>query len=61
MTMRTAPLAAPPSLDVTGSEFSQANSTVYMVVGDNRAPWRCLVSNDGQGAELTFIGSEGSL
>lgn len=45
----------------TGTEFSQANSTVYMVVGDNRAPWGCLVSNGGEGAELTFIGTEGTL
>ena len=45
---------------VVGTEFSQANSAVYMVVGTNQAPWRCLVSNDGRGAELMFLGSEGA-
>jgi hypothetical protein len=47
------------AVEVTGTEFSQANSAVYMVVGANRAPWQCLVSNDGRGAELMFIGNEG--
>lgn len=45
---------------VVGTEFSQANSAVYMRVGANGAPWRCLVSNDGRGAELMFLGSEGA-
>ena len=47
-------------VSIVGSEFSQANSAVYMRVGANGAPWRCLVSNDGQGAELMFLGSEGA-
>jgi hypothetical protein len=47
------------AVEVTGTEFSQANSAVYMVVGANRAPWQCLVSNDGRGAEMMFLGSEG--
>lgn len=46
--------------DVVGTEFSQANSTVYMTVGAQRAPWRCLVSNNGRGPELMFLGSEGA-
>ncbi|SIO43733.1 hypothetical protein SAMN05444722_2145 [Rhodovulum sp. ES.010] len=46
---------------VVGSEFSQANSAVYMRVGANGAPWRCLVSNDGRGPDLMFMGSEGFL
>ena len=45
---------------VVGTEFSQANVAVYMRVGENGAPWRCLVSNDGRGAELMFLGSEGA-
>lgn len=47
-------------VSVVGTEFSQANSAVYMRVGSNGAPWRCLVSNDGSGAELMFLGSEGA-
>ena len=46
---------------VVGTEYSEANVAVYMRVGDNGAPWRCLVSNDGRGAELMFLGSEGAL
>ena len=46
---------------VVGSEFSQANSAVYMRVGTNGAPWRCLVSNDGRNPSLMFVGSEGYL
>ena len=49
------------AVQVVGSEFSQANSAVYMRVGANGAPWRCLVSNDGSGPELMFMGSEGAL
>jgi ABC-type glycerol-3-phosphate transport system substrate-binding protein len=49
------------AIEVTGSEFSQANSAVYMALGPQRAPWRCLVSNDGRGAEVMFMGSEGAL
>lgn len=49
------------AVDVVGSAFSQANSTIYLVVGPQRAPWRCLVSNDGRVAEVMFVGSEGSL
>ena len=45
---------------VVGTEFSQANVGVYMRVGENGAPWRCLVSNNGRGAELMFLGSEGA-
>jgi hypothetical protein len=41
------------------SEFSEANSMVMVGVGDLRAPWRCLVSNDGVVAEVSFNGNEG--
>ena len=44
-----------------GTEYSEANAGVCMVVGGNRAPWRCFVSNDGRGPELMFFGSEGTL
>jgi hypothetical protein len=46
---------------VLSSEFSQANSLVMVGVGAQRAPWRCLVSNDGVVAEVFFAGSEGDL
>ncbi|PHQ70722.1 MAG: hypothetical protein COB97_04150 [Paracoccus sp.] len=47
-------------VEAVGSEFSQANSAVFFRVGSNGAPWRCLVSNDGRGAEVMFMGSEGA-
>lgn len=46
---------------VVGSEFSEANSAVYMRVGANGAPWTCLVGDDGSDPSLTFVGSEGTL
>jgi len=46
---------------IMGAEYSEANVAIYMRVGANGAPWRCLVSNDGRGAELMFLGSEGAL
>jgi len=46
---------------VLSSEFSQANSEVMVGVGAQRAPWRCLVSNDGAVQEVSFSGSEGAL
>lgn len=50
------------AVEVTGTEFSQANSAVYMVVGGNRAPWRCLIDAAGRGdPDLMFIGNEGTL
>jgi len=48
------------AVEVVGTEFSQANNAVYMRVGPQRAPWRCLVSNDGRVAEVMFVGSEGA-
>lgn len=48
-------------LAVVSTEFSEANSIVMIGVGAARAPWRCLVSNDGQVAEVSFEGSEGAL
>ena len=47
-------------VQVVGSEFSEANTAIYMRVGANGAPWRCLVSSDGIVAELMFMGSEGA-
>lgn len=48
------------AVEVVGTEFSQANNVVYMRVGPQRAPWRCLVSPSGQIAEVMFVGSEGA-
>lgn len=48
------------TVEVVGTEFSEANNAVYLVVGPQRAPWRCLVSNDGRIAEVMFVGSEGA-
>lgn len=49
------------AVSVVGSEFSQANTAIYMRVGANGAPWRCLVSSDGSNPSLMFMGSEGAL
>ena len=46
---------------VLSTEFSEANSMVMVGVGANQAPWKCLVSNDGQVAEVSFAGDEGAL
>ena len=46
---------------VVGSESSEANHAVYMRVGANGAPWRCLVSADGRNPSVMFMGSEGTL
>jgi hypothetical protein len=48
-----------PNVTVLSSEFSQANSVVMVGVGANRAPWRCLVSNNGIVAEVSFTGNDG--
>ncbi len=45
-------------ITVTSNEFSEANTLVMLGVGAQRAPWRCLVSNDGQVAELSFEGDD---
>ena len=46
---------------VTSTEFSEANSLVMVGVGPDRAPWRCLVSNDGQVQEVMSQTDEGAL
>jgi hypothetical protein len=48
-------------VSVLRSEYSEANSLVTIGVGPQRAPWRCLVSNSGKVAEVSFAGSEGAL
>ncbi len=48
-------------VSVLSSEFSEANTVVMIGVGADAAPWRCLVSNDGVVAEVSFAGSEGFL
>ncbi len=47
------------NVTVLSNEFSQANSLVMVGVGAQRAPWRCLVSNNGVIAELLFAGNDG--
>lgn len=46
---------------VLSTEFSEANSMVMVGVGADKAPWKCLVGNDGKGAEISFAGDEGAL
>jgi hypothetical protein len=47
------------AIEVTGTDFMENRSIVYMVVGANRAPWQCLGNNDGRSAELMFLGRDG--
>lgn len=56
---RVAKETGEPDVTVLSSEFSQANSVVMVGVGRYRAPWRCLVSNDGIVAEVGFMGRDG--
>ncbi len=46
---------------VVGSESSEAAHAVYMRVGSNGAPWRCLVSSNGANPSVMFMGNEGTL
>ncbi|MEW9807789.1 hypothetical protein ABUE31_17505 [Mesorhizobium sp. ZMM04-5] len=46
---------------VLSSEFSEANSMVMIGVGEQQAPWRCLVSNDGAVQEVMSQTNEGNL
>jgi hypothetical protein len=41
--------------------YSEANSDVTIGVGPDRAPWRCLVSNDGVVAQVMSLTNEGTL
>lgn len=45
---------------LAGTETSEANNTVYVGVGPQRAKWRCLVKN-GRVAEVMSLTNEGSL
>lgn len=47
-------------VSVVGSETSEAATAIYMRVGANGAPWRCLVAPDGSGPDLMFMGDEGA-
>lgn len=46
------------NLAILSNEFSEANTLVMIGVGANRAPWRCLVSNDAQVQEIMFTGDD---
>ncbi len=45
---------------VVGGETSEAATAIYMRVGANGAPWRCLVSADGANPSLMSMGEEGA-
>ncbi len=47
-------------VSVLSNEFSEANTVVMVGVGADRAPWKCLVSNDGKIQEITFTGDDGA-
>lgn len=43
---------------VVGNYFSEAATEVLLEVGDLRAPWQCIVSNDGVVQQLQFMGDD---
>jgi len=49
------------NVSVLSSAFSEADTVVMVGVGDDAAPWRCLVSDDGRVEEVYFAGTEGFL
>jgi hypothetical protein len=49
-----------PKVVVVSVEFSEANNSVTLGVGPQRAPWRCLVKN-GTVAEVTSLTDEGKM
>ena len=48
------------AVTAVGAETSQAATAVYLRVGPNGAPWRCLVSADGSNPSFLFLGNEGT-
>lgn len=48
------------ALSVLSAESSEANNLVMVGVGQQHAPWKCLVKN-GRVSEVSFAGSEGNL
>jgi hypothetical protein len=49
-----------PKVVVVSVEISEANNSVTLGVGPQRAPWRCLVKN-GTVAEVTSLTDEGKM
>ena len=49
-----------PKVTVLGAESSEANNSVKVGVGPQRAPWRCLVK-DGRVADVMSLTDEGKL
>jgi hypothetical protein len=49
-----------PKIVVVSVELSEANNSVTLAVGPQRAPWRCLVKN-GTVAEVTSLTDEGKM
>lgn len=41
--------------------YSEANSQITVTVGPGRAPWRCLVSNQGVVQQVMSLTDEGAL
>lgn len=48
------------SVGIISSDFSEANTTVMVGVGSQKAPWRCLVSG-GRVADVMSMTDEGAL
>lgn len=46
---------------VLSSAISEAGTQVIIGVGEDRAPWNCIVYTDGATAGLEFLGDEGAL
>lgn len=46
---------------VVGGKTSLAATAIYMRVGENEVPWRCLVSPNGRNPSLISMGEEGNV
>lgn len=52
---------SPSDIAVFDYLFSEAGTQIQATVAGAEAPWRCLSSNSGVVAEVTYTGSEGAL
>lgn len=52
---------ANPDVAIGDMIYSEANSQITVTVGPGRAPWRCLVSNQGAVQQVMSLTDEGAL
>ncbi len=52
---------ANPDVAIGNMIYAEANSEITVTVGPDRAPWRCLVSNQGVVQQVMSLTDEGAL